>query len=72
MVKEVAEQTDKSIVMVPPNLKGFPESIGFEELIREARHAFLDQGIPVYEDLGDVLRAIHHVSAYYIRRQTIL
>ena len=72
IVKEVAEQTGKPIVMVLPNLKGLPESIGIEELIREARHAFLAQGIPVYEDLGDALRAIHHVSAYYVHRRTIL
>ncbi len=50
-----------------PDFKQGKESLDIGELIRDARQAFLGQGIPAFSDLGDALRAIRHVSAYASR-----
>lgn len=69
MASDVTAATDKPVVAVLPNLKQGMESLDIEDLIREARAAFLSKGIPVFNDLGSCLRAVSHVSSYYMKRK---
>ncbi len=68
-MKEVADITGKPLMLVLPDFKQGMESMDIEEMIREARDIFLDRGIPVFDDLGDCLRALGHVSRYYAGRK---
>ncbi len=68
-MKEVADITGKPLMLVLPDFKQGMESMDIEEMIREARGIFLDRGIPVFDDLGDCLRALGHVSRYYAVRK---
>lgn len=67
-VKEVAAMTGKPIITILPNLKRDREYLDIEELIREARDAFLERGIPVFDDLFTGLGAVAHVSRYTARK----
>ena len=67
--REVVEATGKPMALVLPNYKQGIESLNVEELIREARKAFLERGIPVFDDLGGCLQALGNVSRYYASRR---
>jgi acyl-CoA synthetase (NDP forming) len=69
MASDVAAATDKPVAVVLPNLKQGKESLDIEDLIREARGAFLSRGVPVFNDLNSCLRAVAHVSSYYAKRR---
>lgn len=69
MASEVTAATDKPLVVVMPNLKQGKESLDIEDLVREARAAFLGRGVPVFNDLGSCLRAVSHVSSYYAKKK---
>jgi hypothetical protein len=64
---DARKETGKPVVLVMPDFKQGKESLDIGELIRDARQAFLDKGIPAFSDLGYALRAIHHVSSYASR-----
>ncbi len=64
---DAREETGKPVALVMPDFKQGKESLDIGELIRDARQAFLEQGIPAFSDLGDALRAIRHISAYASR-----
>jgi acyl-CoA synthetase (NDP forming) len=64
----VAADTDKPIMLVLPDFKQGIDSLDIEEVIREARDAFLKKGIPVFGDLDNALGALRHVSQYYSRK----
>jgi acyl-CoA synthetase (NDP forming) len=68
-VEEVVEKTGKPVIIILPNNKRELRSMDVEEMIREARDIFLKKKIPVFDDLFDALRAIHHVSKYYAIKQ---
>lgn len=68
-MKEVAGITGKPLMLVLPDFKQGVESMDIAEMIREARDIFLDRGIPVFDDLGNCLRALGHVSRYYAGRR---
>jgi hypothetical protein len=70
MASDVASATDKPVVVVLPNLKQGNDALDIEDMIREARDAFLSRGVPVFNDLGNCLRAIAHVSKYYTVRKS--
>lgn len=70
VISEVAAETGKPLVLVMPDFKQGRESMDIEEVIREARQAFLDKGVPVFDDLNSCLRALGHVSLYYARRRS--
>jgi len=70
-VGEVVAMTGKPVIVVTPNIKQGIESLDIEEMLREARAAFLSEGVPVFDDLEDALRAISHVSRYYARRKVL-
>ena len=67
--REVVEAPGKPMALVLPNYKQGIESLNVEELIREARKAFLERGIPVFDDLGGCLQALGNVSRYYASRR---
>lgn len=69
VIAEVADATGKPLMLVLPDIKQGLESMDIEEMIREARGIFLDQGIPVFDDLNCCLRALGHVSRYYAGRK---
>ena len=71
-VKEVMDTTGKAVIVVLPNIKQEIESMDIEEVMREARKAFLNRGIPVFDDIEDALEAVSHVSNYCRRRHTTL
>jgi acyl-CoA synthetase (NDP forming) len=68
VVKEVVAATGKPVITVLPNQKRDLEYMDVEEMIREARDAFLARGIPVYDDLDAALRALGRVARYAARR----
>lgn len=68
-VEEVVATTGKPVIIVLPNNKRELQSMDVEEMIRDARNIFLKKKIPVFDDLFDALRAIHHVSKYYAIKQ---
>ncbi len=68
-MKEAIDSTGKPTILVMPEFKQGLDSLDITDLIREARQVFLEIGIPVFNDLGNALRALSHVSKYaqYIR-----
>jgi len=64
-IRDVVEITGKPVILVLPNLKKDLEFMEIEEITREARAAFVDRAIPVFDTLNDALRAISHVTSYY-------
>lgn len=68
MVRQVVDETGKPVVLVLPNHKQDLEYLDIEELMREARQAFIDRGIPVFDDLQRAFTAINHVSDYTVRK----
>jgi len=66
---EVARTTEKPVLLVMPNNKQELDAMDIEEMRREARRAFLDQGVPVFDELDDALRAVSHLSRYSARRR---
>ncbi|MBN2397795.1 MAG: hypothetical protein JXI32_05390, partial [Deltaproteobacteria bacterium] len=68
-VGEVVAATGKPVILVAPNIKQGLESLDIEEVIREAHSAFLNEEIPVFDDLEDALRAVNHVSRYRARKE---
>lgn len=68
MAKEVVDISGKPVILVLPNYKQEIEYMDIEELVRETRRVFLDEGIPVFGELRDALKAIARVSNYYARK----
>lgn len=68
MASGVIAATGKPLMLVLPNFRQGMDSLDIEELIRDTRSAFLSKGIPVFQDLGNCLRALGHVAGYYARR----
>jgi len=64
-IRDVVEITGKPVILVFPNLKQDLEFMEIEEITRQARAAFVDRAIPVFDTLNDALRAISHVTNYY-------
>ena len=67
-VAAVAADTAKPVVMVLPDLKRGADDLDLAETMARAREAFLARGVPVFGAIGEALRAIGHVNAYYGRR----
>lgn len=70
MASDVAASTGKPLVLVLPNFRQGKDALDIEELIRETRSVFLNNGIPVFQDLNNCLRAIGHVAGYSALRNT--
>jgi len=65
---DVATETGKPVVFVLPSLKRGLDDLDVLEVLARARAAFLDRGIPVFDDIADALRAVGHLNTYYGRR----
>jgi len=63
-MKDAIDSTGKPIILVMPEFKQGQDSLDITDLIRETRQVFLERGIPVFNDLGNALRALSHVSQY--------
>ena len=64
-VGEVANETGKPVIAVLPNTKRGLEDMDVVEMLEEARRMLLEKGIPVFDEIGDVFRAVGHVNAYH-------
>ncbi len=61
-MKAVAADTGKPVVFVLPNAKrGFPD-MDVVEIHAKVREAFLERGLPVFDEIGEAMRAIGHVN----------
>ncbi len=67
-VRDAADKTGKPVVLVLPNPRRGLDDLDILEMIERARQAFLARGIPVFDEIRDALRALHHVNAYYEER----
>lgn len=67
VVSGVVTATGKPIMLVLPSFKQGNDSMDIEELIREARSAFLHRSIPVFDSLDNALGALSNVCGYYSR-----
>lgn len=67
-VAAAAADTGKPVVMVLPDLMRGPEDLDLAGMMAGAREEFTGRGVPVFGAIGEALRAIGHVSAYYERR----
>jgi len=67
-VRDAVKQTGKPVVLVLPNPRKGLEDQDIVEMQERARRAFLECGIPVFDEIGDALRAIGHVNQYYGER----
>jgi len=63
--KEVMRQTGKPVVIVLPNPRRGLDHLDVVAALTEARQVFIENGIAVFDDLTECLRAIGHVNAYY-------
>ena len=61
---EARERTGKPVVAIFPSCRQAIGDLDLEDLLRHAREAFLERGIPVFSALPEALRAIRHVSDY--------
>lgn len=61
--KDAVDATGKPIVVVLPNPRRNLDDADVEEVIKKARLAYLEKGIPVFSNLSDAFRAIRHASA---------
>jgi acyl-CoA synthetase (NDP forming) len=67
-VAAVRTDTGKPVVMVLPDLKRGPDDLDLAKMMARAREEFSGRGIPVFGAIGEALRAVGHVNAYYGRR----
>jgi len=68
-VAAAAADTGKPVVMVLPDLMRGPENLDLAAMMARAREEFTRRGVPVFGAVGQALRAIGHVNAYYGRRR---
>ncbi len=67
--REAMDIGGKPVVLILPNIRQEEEDIGIEEMLRETRRLFTEAGMPVFDDVGNALRAVASVSRYYRSRQ---
>jgi acyl-CoA synthetase (NDP forming) len=65
---DAVHHTGKPVVVVLPGLKRGLDDLDVHEVLARARQAFLDRGIPVFDEISDALRAVGHLNTYYGRR----
>jgi hypothetical protein len=63
-MRDAMDSTGKPVILVMPEFKQGQDSLDITDLIRETRQVFLEKGILVFNDLGNALRALGHVSQY--------
>lgn len=68
VIGDVAKETGKPIIVVLPNPKRGLGDMDVVEMLEQARRLFLEQGVPVFDEIKDAFRAIGHVNTYYRER----
>jgi hypothetical protein len=67
-IQEVVAETGKPVMVVLANPKSGPDHLDVVEMFVDARRAFTERGIPVFNSLFEGLRAIGHFNSYYERK----
>ncbi|MGA2331016.1 MAG: CoA-binding protein [Syntrophales bacterium] len=68
VVGDVAKETGKPIAVVLPNTRRGMGDMDVVEMLAQARQLLIERGIPVFDEIRDVFRAIAHVNSYYGKR----
>jgi acyl-CoA synthetase (NDP forming) len=66
-MQAVARQTGKPVVIILTNDKKGLLDLDVVEVHAKARQAFLELGLPVFDKIGDAMRAIANVNRYYAK-----
>ncbi|MGV8057729.1 MAG: CoA-binding protein [Smithellaceae bacterium] len=66
-VGDVVTTTGKPVIVVLQNAQRGTDDLDVVELTAKARQAFIERRIPVFDEIGDALRALKHVNTYYQR-----
>ncbi len=69
-IQAVVAETGKPIVVILFNPKSGMDHLDVVEMFADARRAFVQRGIPVFNTLSEGLRAIGHLNAYYERKRS--
>jgi len=64
-VAGVVRDTGKPVVVVLPNQKRGRDDLDVVEMLADARRAFLERGLPVFDGIGEALGAISRVNQYH-------
>jgi acyl-CoA synthetase (NDP forming) len=64
---EVVKETGKPVCIVLPNTKKGLGDLDIVEIHARARQAFLERGLPVFDEIRNAVRAVGHVNRYYGR-----
>lgn len=64
-VRDVVRDTGKPIIIVLPNTRRGLDDLDIVEMQAHARQAFIEHGLPVFDEIEDTIRAIGHVNTYY-------
>lgn len=67
-VQAVVRDTGKPVAVILANPKRGIDHLDVVDTIETARRAFVERGIPAFDDLDQALAAIAHVNAYYERK----
>jgi len=62
------KESGKPVVVVLPNPKKGLDDLDIVQMLELARRSFLEKGVPVFDEIRDVFRAIGHVNTYYGKR----
>ena len=62
---DVVRETGKPVCIILPNTKRGIEDLDIVALHARARQAFLERGLPVFDEIRSALRAVGHMNRYY-------
>jgi len=65
VVGNMVKETGKPIIVVLPNPKRGLEDMDVMEMQAKARRLFLENGVPVFDEIRDAFRVIGHMNTYY-------
>lgn len=68
VIRDVVKETGKPVVVVLQSSKRGLDDLDIVEMLAKARQAFLNYGIPVFDEIRNAFRAIGHVNTYYAGR----
>jgi acyl-CoA synthetase (NDP forming) len=63
-----ARETGKPVIVVLPNPRRGLDDMDIVEMQEQARQMFLARGVPVFDEIRDVFRALGHVNTYYANK----
>jgi acyl-CoA synthetase (NDP forming) len=68
VMRDVVRDTGKPVIIVLPNTRRGLDDLDIVEMQAHARQAFIEHGLPVFDEIGDAIRAIGHMNTYYGER----